>query len=192
MGHGLPVAPQPGVLIGRPSRSLNICLLMWFCPSPEPGSNSDMPLHDQAVLNGTARGYAIVSRTRQQNPCRNHPVFVPGEPANGTRSPTSKRVAHSRPGSIRSLLLPAVPLPARWLILDKCLAQSHSVVESETQDRTHSIGQLVGLDRPQSDEFIAPGYLYLLTTGGLLRVGSPFSVLFLFGSTYRLKRGLNY
>jgi hypothetical protein len=158
---------QPEVLIGRPSRSLHICLLKWFCPLPEPGSNSGMPPHDQAVLNGTARGYAIVSRTRHQNPCRNHPAFVPGEPANGTRS----RMAHSRPGSIRSLHLPASSLPARWLILDKCLAQSHSVVESETQDRAHFIGQLVGLDRPQSDEFIAPGYLYLLTTGGLLRVG---------------------
>jgi hypothetical protein len=144
MGHGLPAFSQPEVLIGRPSRSLNTCFLIWFCPSPEPGSNSGMPPHDQAVLNGTARGYAIVSRTWLATACRNHPAFVPGEPANGIRSPTSKRVAHSRPGSIRSLLLPASSLPARWLILDKCLAQSHSVVESEIQDRAHFIGQLAG------------------------------------------------
>jgi len=172
MGHGLPAFSQPEVLIGRPSRSLHLCFMKWFCPSPEPGSNSGMPRHDQVVLNGTARGYAIVSRTRPATACRNHPAIVPGEPANGIRSPTSKRMAHSRPDSIRSLHLQVSPLPARWLILDKCLAQSHSVVESETQDRAHFIGQLVGLDRPQGDEFIAPGYLYLLTTGGLLRVST--------------------
>ncbi len=33
---------QPEVLIGRPSRSLHICSLLWLCPSPEPGSNSGM------------------------------------------------------------------------------------------------------------------------------------------------------
>lgn len=62
MVHGLPAFLQPEVLIGRPSRSLHICSLIWFCPSPEPGSNSGMPPHDHAVLNGTVRGYAIVSR----------------------------------------------------------------------------------------------------------------------------------
>jgi|GEM_PF-4057690 hypothetical protein len=37
-----------------------------------------------------------------------------------------------------------------------------------TQVRAYFIGQLVGLNRPQSDEFIAPGYFYLLTTRGFL------------------------
>jgi len=56
--------------------------------------------------------------------------------------------------------------------LDSC--QSQSVVESETQDRVHFIGQLVGLDRSQSDEFIVPRYLYLLIAGDLLSVRQAF------------------
>lgn len=128
MGHGLPAFSQPEVLIGRPSRSLHLCFMKWFCPSPEPGSNSGMPRHDQVVLNGTARGYAIVSRTRPATACRNHPAIVPGEPANGIRSPTSKRMTHSRPGSIRSLHLPVSPLPARWLILDSGIREDTTSV----------------------------------------------------------------
>ncbi len=94
----------------------------------EPGSDSGMQWYDQVVLNGTARGYVIVSGMQQHNPCRNHPAFVPGKPANETQSPTSKRVAPSRPGSIHSLLLPVSPLPARWLILDSGIREDTTSV----------------------------------------------------------------
>jgi hypothetical protein len=53
------------------------------------------------------------------------------------------------------------------------LTQNHSVVEYETQVRASFIGQLAGLDpaaEPQSDDFIATGNLYRLTTEGLLNV----------------------
>jgi len=69
-------------LIRRPFRSFTSCSLMWSCSSPEPGTNYGMHPHDHAALNGTARGYAIVSRTREATACRNHPAIVPGEPAN--------------------------------------------------------------------------------------------------------------
>ena len=82
-GNAVPIFMQPVVLIRRPPRAFISCSLMWFCSSPEPGTNYGMLKHDHVALNGTARGYAIVSRTRKTIAFRNHhPALVPGESAN--------------------------------------------------------------------------------------------------------------
>src|SRR5665647_1524226 len=72
-GDPRPFFMQPVDLIRRPFRSVISCSLMWFCSSPEPGTNYGMHLHDHVALNGTARGYAIVSRTRKTTAFRTHP-----------------------------------------------------------------------------------------------------------------------
>jgi hypothetical protein len=94
--HALPFL-QPVDLIRRPSCSLLTCSLMWFCPSPEPATNSGMRCHDRADLNGTARGHGRVSRTRSR--CSAITSGVPGTSAHG--GPVSDEHicgAHSRPG----------------------------------------------------------------------------------------------
>ena len=81
-GDAMPFFMQPVDLIRRPSRSFISCSLMWFCSSPEPGTNYGMLKHDHVALNGTARGYTYVSRTRRPTAFRSHPTCIPGEPAN--------------------------------------------------------------------------------------------------------------
>lgn len=96
-GNAMPIFMQPVVLIRRPSRSFISYSLMWFCSSPEPGTNYGMHLHDHLALNGTVRGYAIVSRTQKTTTFRNHRHLFLANPRTGVRAPTSTTGAHSHP-----------------------------------------------------------------------------------------------
>jgi hypothetical protein len=46
----MPMFLHPEALIRRPSRSLVSSSLMWFCSSPEPGTNYGMHPHDHACF----------------------------------------------------------------------------------------------------------------------------------------------
>ena len=121
------------VLIGRPFRSL-LCVLCF-------GSAPHHPSH--VVLNGTARGYVIVSRTRHYA----EPAFQK-RPRAGTGLrrarewpfPTGFLLAHcKRQGDIHRF---------RLLILDKCLARN--LPSPNPKPKT-------GLDKEQCGGLLATG-----------------------------------
>jgi len=69
---------QPLVLIGHPSSSPINGSLMWFCTSPELGTNSDMQPHDRVILNETAGGHEIVFVSRTRPPMAGRSYFAAG------------------------------------------------------------------------------------------------------------------